>query len=683
MDYIIPGSLYGKPHVKDGCGVFGMITKKASLSIPSGRAVEGICVARQRGSNLGAGFASLTLGGEELDFRLRAFVRDEQVAAEVVDMVRSSVSEVTSWAYSDMGGSAVAGMPVAEMTLSSPDTATVSLSIDSINRELISGSGVKGRIFVYGRYIDVFKGVGFPDDVAALYDLQNDSRSAHVWIAHTRQPTNSPGALPVWSHPFAALDCAIVHNGDISSFGANMAYLESRGYRSHIGTDSEVITRILEVLVREEGLEVEEALTVLSNPHSRTLSPATRNMLVSYRNARLDGPFSVVGSYGTGSDCYMFAVTDRSKFRPLILGEDEGAFYAASEESQIRALSPDAEVWQAEPASFFVSSVKRGLLASGNSRGRGHQVNRPGPRLRGPEELGGYEEINRSISSRLLAGEREVMIEGVNGTRFIGMGISFKGRSGENRIVINGYPGNCLANLNDGGTFEVFGSVADDLADTMTEGKVIIHGNAGDVAGQALQGGHIYVRGSVGNRAAIQMREYEERRPYFIACETAGDYLGEYMAGGRVMVLNLSGSDAPVGNYVGTGMVGGRIYVRGDVKASQVGLLPMNEDVVDYLHSLCDEGLLDSRLVNGSLDVSDPAAIAASLPPEVSSRVIRLFYTTRHSKQLLLEKRKLTDEEVSELLPVLSDCFRSLALPDSMLGEVVQSEYSVVSVGRA
>ena len=650
--------------------------------IPSSVAVVGICAARQRGSRLGAGFASTVLeDGSRNPFRMKAFVRDKSVAEELVPTISSSISEVIDTSFSDFGGSSAAGMPLVEMTLVQPDLRSISGIVDRINSRLISGSEVKGRIFSYGNYTDVFKGVGFPDDVASLYGLQNDTREAHAWIAHTRQPTNSPGALPVWSHPFSALDCAIVHNGDISSFGANIAYLESRGYHSHIGTDSEVIVRLLEVLIREEGLELCDALKVLSNPHSRQLSSNEREFLTGYKNARLDGPFSVVGSLGTGKDCYLFAVTDRSKFRPLVIGRDSRFYYAASEESQIRSLSPNAEIWGVESASFFVYSVKKGLIASGTSRNLSpHQSSEPAVSwtIRAGRS---HQSVNSEIAHRLKEDDSVTVVEDINGTRFIGMGFSFKDVPGTKKVIVNGYPGNCLANLNDGGTFEVFGNVADDLADTMTDGRVIVHCNAGDVAGQALQGGRIYVRGSVGNRAAIQMREFRERRPYFIVCETAGDYLGEYMAGGRVVVLNLSCCDRPVGNYIGTGMVGGKIFIRGNVRSSQVGLLPLPEDVSAYLHSLCDEGLIDSRLLSEGLDLSDPASIERTLPPEISSRVLRLFYSSRHSKRIRNEKRVLSDAEKSELSPVISDCLDSLNLPRSLLAEILSSEYSVVSVG--
>jgi len=52
------------------------------------------------------------------------------------------------------------------------------------------------------------------------------------------------------------------------------------------------------------------------------------------------------------------------------------------------------------------------------------------------------------------------------------------------------------------------------------------------------------------------------------------DYLGEYMAGGVIVVLGMNVKGVPVGSFVGTGMVGGRIYIRGKVPTSRLGLQP-------------------------------------------------------------------------------------------------------------
>jgi glutamate synthase domain-containing protein 1 len=112
--------------------------------------------------------------------------------------------------------------------------------------------------------VEVFKGVGYPSDVCSIYRLVERNFTADLWIAHTRQPTNSPGVYPVWSHPFASHEWAIAHNGDISSFGANMEFMHYRGVSSFVGTDSELIAYILDYLTRH--MPVEKAAAAMVNP---------------------------------------------------------------------------------------------------------------------------------------------------------------------------------------------------------------------------------------------------------------------------------------------------------------------------------------------------------------------------------------------------------------------------------
>ena len=311
-----------------------------------------------------------------------------------------------------------------------------------------------------------------------------------------------------------------------------------------MGTDSEVIARLLDHLVRVEGLSLFEAATLLTNPFERQFSPEVRKLLIRYRGARLDGPFAVVAGFCDGNDTYLLALTDRSKFRPLLVGEDDGRFYVASEENQIRNLSKDAVVWAPEPGSFFLASVKKGILEPGTKRkiysfqsggsvsgvasafGSYSRPQRESVASRSADSVAtldssgvGFSEINEFLRKAYRAGSESVRIDNVSGQRYLGIGFSTKQEDGTRRkfkVELNGYPGNCLANLNDGVSYEVHGNVSDDLADTMHAGSVIIHGSARDVAGQTLQGGHIFVRGSVGNRAGIQMREYKQAKPFFI-----------------------------------------------------------------------------------------------------------------------------------------------------------------------
>jgi glutamate synthase domain-containing protein 1/glutamate synthase domain-containing protein 3 len=736
-EYPTYDTTFGQPVYKDGCGIFGVIRKDGAPKVSSLTTLNGIACISYRGSDLGAGFAlfdpSLSGGGGQTH-KIKAFVRNQDIADNVSDQLSASVNSPSNvqLLVPEAGVSGRERFGVWEANISTSDNPSLERTIDDINSELLSDGTIDGRVFSYGRYLDVFKDVGYPLEVAREYHLDKGTKLADAWIAHTRQPTNSPGRYPIWSHPFASMDCAIAHNGDISSFGANLEQLNSWGLRSHVGTDSEVIARLLDHLVRVEGLSLFHAATLLTNPFERQFSPEVRRLLIRYRGARLDGPFAVVAGFSDGKDTYLLALTDRSKFRPLLVGEDDHRFYVASEENQIRNLSKDAVVWAPEPGSFFLASVKKGILEPGTKRkiysfqsgastsgvaphlgAYVRPVQRQDVAISGKETSAeaapaaaaaassssavvvpptldstgmGFVEMNEFLRKTYHAGGDNLVIDNASGQRYLGIGFSTKQGDGSRRkfkVVINGYPGNCLANLNDGVSYEIHGNVADDLADTMHAGSIVVHGSARDVAGQALQGGHILVRGSVGNRAAIQMREYKQAKPYFIVGETADDYLGEYMAGGVMAILNLAGSDRPVGKFAATGLVGGTMYIRGEVDPIQLGLPPSAEDILAYLRtSVIDGGLSgDAFEAISRLRYPSEQDLAAVLPAALLARVRFLFFTSKYTKPLVREYRNLNTGDLENLGGMLDMFFQTFDLPRSLLETVLASKFTIVRAG--
>lgn len=143
------------------------------------------------------------------------------------------------------------------------------------------------------------------------------------------------------------------------------------------------------------------------------------------------------------------------------------------------------------------------------------------------------------------------------GQRYIACGKS------EGRYVVEKTPGNALGAYLDGAEIEVLCNAQDATGDTMNQGEITIHGSTGDATGYAMRGGSIYVQGDSGYRAGIHMKEYEEKVPALVIGGRCGSFLGEYQAGGLIVVLGIGHEDSvPVGNFCGTGMHGGRIYLR-------------------------------------------------------------------------------------------------------------------------
>ena len=100
----------------------------------------------------------------------------------------------------------------------------------------------------------------------------------------------------------------------------------------------------------------------------------------------------------------------------------------------------------------------------------------------------------------------------------------------------------------------------------MNDGRIVIHGNVGDAVGYAMRGGSIYIRGNAGYRAGIHMKAYQEKQPAIVIGGRAGSFLGEYQAGGLILVLGLHKDGKPiVSNFPGTGMHGGKMVLRGDI----------------------------------------------------------------------------------------------------------------------
>ncbi|MDW8063791.1 MAG: hypothetical protein RMI43_06440 [Candidatus Caldarchaeum sp.] len=669
-----------EPRVISGCGILGVLRKQDAAKIAASDAVSSIECIRYRGSRLGAGFAAYNLDGPQNHLhKVKVFVSSE----EVLRHVKNVLKEFSDGGLWDAGFDAFSGKFMSWTALVDASEDSLRAAVDRLNYELMN-AGLKGRVYSWGRYVEVFKGVGYPLDVSRLYGLVERSVEADLWIAHTRQPTNSPGIYPIWSHPFSSHEWAIAHNGDISSFGSNMEFTRFRGFRSFVGTDSELIAYLLDYLTNIKHMPLEKAAKALVNPFEEDIinnaADISVDEYVAGRGAWLDGPFSVVAGFCDGKDVYMLALADRSKFRPLVVGEDEERFYVASEEAEIRQMSENARVWTVKPGGVFLASMKKGIIVSGREHPEVFYRNVGKTTAVGEvvDAQGlGYSQLNLRIRSLFEKGLKEVVVVNVNGHRYLGFNMP-----PGTRLKIHGTAGNCLANFNKFGEIIVYGSAQDDVGDAMYGGRVIIHGDARDVVGQALQGGEIFVRGSVGNRAAIQMREFKDSRPYLVVGGRADDYLGEYMAGGVVMVLGVDsiGLDEPlVGRYMATGMVGGRIYVRGRVERWRIGLHPPKPDVIRYLRGLYLDGLIDEAVLNSfeglrTVTIDDVRKILSGEPLR---RITKLF-TSKYHKELSITVKRL-DEELPVVEQPLTRFFHEFNLEKTLYTKLLKEEFTVVS----
>lgn len=485
-----------------------------------------------------------------------------------------------------------------------------------------------GKVYMRSAWLDVYKAVGWPESLEELYGFS--ALSSTTWIGHTRYPTNSPGWYPYQSHPFSVGDVAIVHNGDLSSYGANVNLLREFGYRDFTGNDSEAIAHLLWELYRRHGVEgaIDELMYGLGE-----------------RWARLDGPYAV--AFIVGAEKPLFgAFVDPQHFRPLYVGLDGRALYVASEAAAIRAVSRRAEVWALRGGEYVLA---RGGELWGRFQRRAVHVEAPPPppdhidaSRYGPTELAGA--IRRAVEER---GRADVV--NVLGHRYLASGL-------ERGVVrLWGVVGNASANVMMGGELYIYGDAQEDLGDSMNGGLLAVYGSVGDVVGQAKRGGELYVYGNAGNRAAIQ-----HRGGVTVIGGSAGDYLGEYMGGGAVVVLR-STWDEEVGSKIGSGMVGGTIYIRGEVGRDRIGLGFDWDRWRRYLDMLVSEGELDSEGYSRAL--KDPHSLGG--------RAAELFSVTNE-----VEVRELLEEEAAALSPYI-------ARFNSLFGTSVDIRGEVFTVVRA
>ena len=136
---------------------------------------------------------------------------------------------------------------------------------------------------------------------------------------------------------------------------------------------------------------------------------------------------------------------------------------------------------------------------------------------------------------RKCSGE-EITLTGCLGERYIGCGMK------DGILHVEGTPGNALASYLDGGTVYVDGNAQDAAADTMNAGLLAVKGSAGDALAYGMRGGH---------------------RSILVIGGRAGSFLGEYLAGGIIIVLGMGYEGKSItGYFCGNGMYAGTIYLR-------------------------------------------------------------------------------------------------------------------------
>lgn len=360
----------GQVRIPSGCAIAAVISRDGKR-MTGEKIIDAMRPMHERSNGLGGGFAGYGIYPEYRDFyalhlffdtrdtrkSCEAFLREyfEIVHSERIPTrkIPSITDEPIIWRFF----LAPLKSMLAELQLDEKEF--VARTVMRINTEL-NGA----YVFSSGKNMGTFKAVGFPEDVGVFYKL--DEYEGYSWTAHGRYPTNTPG----WwggAHPFTLLDYSVVHNGEISSYDANRRFIEMFGYKCTLQTDTEVITYILDYLVRVQGLSLQEAATVIAAPFWSTIE-REQDQETSKRYAYLrtvfpsllvTGPFSIVLGYNGG----LMALNDRLKLRSMVVGEKDDKVFIASEEAAIRTMEPDAEnIWAPAGGEPVIVQVKEGAF---------------------------------------------------------------------------------------------------------------------------------------------------------------------------------------------------------------------------------------------------------------------------------------------------------------------------------
>ena len=359
-------NFYHDDKVMDACSIFGMMDT-AGRRFSGKDVIEAIANMHARGNGLGGGFAVYGLYPEYANcyaFHIMYLSREGQ--AGVQDFLKQKFHMIYAEEVPTRPIPVIVKPPLVWRYFLEVKNEGINGQAEDdyvVDRVMEINTKIEDAfVFSSGKNMGVFKGVGYPEEIAEYFCLEQ--YEGYLWTAHGRFPTNTPG----WwggAHPFNILDWTVVHNGEISSYGINRRYLEQFGYNCTMQTDTEVIAYAIDLLMRKHGLSTEIAAKVLASPlwsQIERCSPDKqrifRTLRQVYGSLLLNGPFTVIIAH----QGEMIGLTDRIRLRPLTVGVKGSVLYLSSEESAIRLVCPDLDrTWIPTGGEPIVGSLEKPL----------------------------------------------------------------------------------------------------------------------------------------------------------------------------------------------------------------------------------------------------------------------------------------------------------------------------------
>ncbi|MBE9501353.1 MAG: hypothetical protein IMY87_02860 [Chloroflexi bacterium] len=358
---------YFDDKVIDACSIFGAMDTTGKRFSGEG-VIRAITNMHVRGNGLGGGFAIYGLYPEYSDYyALHIMYLSPEGKSEVEAFLKQGFHMLHAEEVPTQPTPAIVNPPLVWryfLEVDPRECGEQSQDDYVVERVMKVNTAVKDAfVFSSGKDMAVFKGVGYPEEIAEYFCLEQ--YQGYLWTAHGRFPTNTPG----WwggAHPFNILDWTVVHNGEISSYGINRRYLEQFGYNCTMQTDTEVVAYAIDLLMRKHGLPIEIVAKILAPPFWSDIGrrpPNEQKLLKTlrqvYGSLLLNGPFTVIIAHHGE----MIGFTDRIRLRPLTVGVKDSVLYLSSEESAIRLICPDLDrAWIPMGGEPIVGSLKRPLV---------------------------------------------------------------------------------------------------------------------------------------------------------------------------------------------------------------------------------------------------------------------------------------------------------------------------------
>ena len=202
----------------------------------------------------------------------------------------------------------------------------------SLNQKFYASLGEKSAfVLSHGRNIMILKVVGYAEAIVKYYKIED--LCAHVWIAHQRYPTKGRVWHPGGAHPFAAIDMALVHNGDFANYHSVTEYLKQRNIYPQFLTDTEVSALLFDLLWRTYHYPLEYIIEALAPTTELDFDRLDEEKQRIYREIQAthihgspDGPwfFIIARNIARKNQLQLMGITDTAMLRPQVFAFCDG-----------------------------------------------------------------------------------------------------------------------------------------------------------------------------------------------------------------------------------------------------------------------------------------------------------------------------------------------------------------------